>query len=335
MEHVHARDNNSSPRPTDNSPTPPIHEGPSLLISNGRQFDAEHPPPPSPSPSTTSSQNAEKSRISILQSFLRKFVDLRLKPPLSESLFRGFERPSLSRIAILTALCLTSYPAFYLLTIVAKDRSLFVVRAVVSVWCSVVGFALGYIILAIGARHLESASEFVPVGCRDFLSVIRIAWATVIHMSHEGGGMKLRDLARGSGNPTSFMPAFHILRSRFRNRETARRSRKSYEFVPILCSALCLLTLLQQATMVPVLRILHRPRHPGPPVTFFIRTDRSDQYFHRCTCRRSASWYFLIFEQNQYKAYREVLIAGDLSKEDEGRAALGVFAVSQLTLNAF
>ena len=57
--------------------------------------------------------------------------------------------------------------------------------------------------------------------------------------------MKLRDLARSSSNPTSFMPAFHILLSRFGNRETDRRSRKSYEFVPIYSSALCLLTLLQ------------------------------------------------------------------------------------------
>ena len=46
--------------------------------------------------------------------------------------------------------------------------------------------------------------------------------------------MKLRDLARGSSNPTSFMPAFHIFRSRFRNLETSRRSRKSYESVPRL-----------------------------------------------------------------------------------------------------
>ena len=45
--------------------------------------------------------------------------------------------------------------------------------------------------------------------------------------------MKLRDLARGSSNPTSFMPAFHIFRSRFKNRETSRRSRKSYESVPV------------------------------------------------------------------------------------------------------
>jgi len=50
-------------------------------------------------------------------------------------------------------------------------------------------------------------------------------------MSHEGDGMKLRDLARGSSSPTSFMPALYIFRSRLRNGGTSRRSRKSYESV--------------------------------------------------------------------------------------------------------
>jgi len=62
----------------------------------------------------------------------------------------------------------------------------------------------------------------------------RTAWATVIHMSDEGDGMKLHDLARGSSNPASFMPAFHLFRSRSGNQETATlRSRKSHESVPI------------------------------------------------------------------------------------------------------
>jgi len=64
----------------------------------------------------------------------------------------------------------------------------------------------------------------------------------VIHMSHEGDGMKLRDLSRGSSNPTSFVPAFHILRYRFGNQEASRSSRKSYESVPISSRASPLLT---------------------------------------------------------------------------------------------
>ena len=62
-------------------------------------------------------------------------------------------------------------------------------------------------------------------------------------MSYEAGsGMKLRDLARSSGDPKSLMSAFHIFRSRFGNRETARRSRKSYEYAPhrlLLCLFSC------------------------------------------------------------------------------------------------
>jgi len=131
--------------------------------------------------------------------------------------------------------------------------------------------------------------------------------------------MKLRDLARGSRNPTRFMPAFHIFRSRCGNRETSRRSRKSYEFVPTLSSALHLLTLLQQTTMVPVLGILRHPRHPDSLVTLYIRTHHRDQNLHPCACHRPASLRFITPKQNQRKVYREVLIAGDLSGEDLSR----------------
>ena len=144
--------------------------------------------------------------------------------------------------------------------------------------------------------------------------------------------MKLRDLARSSRNPPSFMAAFHILRSRFRNRETASGSRKSHESVPRSSSALPLLTFLQQSTVVPVLDVLHRPRDFGPPVGSPIRTHHGDRNFHRRTCHGPVSLLcFLIFEQNQHRAYREVLIAGDLSTEDEGRAIAhnGKYTVSR------
>ena len=65
---------------------------------------------------------------------------------------------------ILSILCLITYPAFYILTFVAKDRSLFTVRFIVAVWCSGVGFALGYILLSIGAQYLEAASESERTG---------------------------------------------------------------------------------------------------------------------------------------------------------------------------
>jgi len=160
MERIRTRDNDSNPDPTESPAAPLIQVDPSLLTPNRREFDPEYPAWPS---SSASSKNSSKSRFSSLQSLHLKRTDLRFEPSRTKPLFRGFERPSLSRIAILTALCLITCPAFYILKMVAKDKSLFVVRSIVSVWCSGVGFALGYILLKIGARHIEAASEFAPV----------------------------------------------------------------------------------------------------------------------------------------------------------------------------
>ena len=74
--------------------------------------------------------------------------------------------------------------------------------------------------------------------------------------------------------------------------------------------------------MVTVLGILRRPRLPRSPVTLPIWAHHGNQYFHKCTRYRPAISFldFLIFEQNQDKVYHEVLIAGDLTKEDVARA---------------
>ena len=105
------------------------------------------------------------------------------------------------------------------------------------------------------------------------------AWATVIHMSYEGGGMKLRDLARSSSDPTSFIPALHIFLSRFWNRGAAARSRRSYESVSRSSSAPRFLTLVQQTAMVPLRIILRRPRRPGSPDTIPTRAHHEDRNF--------------------------------------------------------
>jgi hypothetical protein len=114
-------------------------------------------------------------------------------------------------------------------------------------------------------------------------------------MSYEGGGMKLRDLARNSQNPTSFLPAFRIFLSRFGNRETARCSRKSYDKRPwsIFIGFFIVLAIL------------------GPLLPFL---------FGRIMVIET-------FVRNQRRAYREVLIAGDLSQDDVDRAnaQLGAF----------
>ena len=149
------RENDWSPHPDENSAELLVQADPSLLTPNRRELDV------ATSQSTANSPHADKSQ------FLSLFELPRLKP-----LFHGFERPSLSRITILTVLCPITYPAFYVLIFVANDRSLFSVRLIVSVWCSGVGFALGYILLKIGARHLEAASEFMLVGYRGFLRIL-------------------------------------------------------------------------------------------------------------------------------------------------------------------
>ena len=157
MERVRLRHNSSGFRPADYSATPLMEADPSIPSTNTRESDAEDAPWYPPPPSTANPQHADKSRFS------------RFKPARQKPLFRGFERPNFIRIAILTVLCLVAYPAFYALTLVAKDKSLFIVRLIVSVWCSVVGFALGYVVLMIAAQHLEAASESTSAGHRDFL----------------------------------------------------------------------------------------------------------------------------------------------------------------------
>jgi len=158
------RDNSASPHTAEDPAAPLIQADPSLPTPHGTDFDPEDP-------ATANIQYADKSRFSSLRSLQSRveLAALRFEPPRSKPLFRGFERPSFSRIGILTVLCLITYPAFYILKLVAKDKSLFAVRAIVSVWCSGVGFALGYILLKIGARHIEAASEFALIGFRTFL----------------------------------------------------------------------------------------------------------------------------------------------------------------------
>jgi len=163
--------NNSSPHPTETPAAPLIQIDPFLSTPGRGEFGTEDLAWPSPPSSTANYQYADESRSSSRQSLHPKFTKPKFEPPRPKSLFRGFERPSLSRIVILAVLCFITYPAFYLLTLVAKDRSLFIVRAIVSVWCSGVGFALGYILLKTGAQYLEAAGELTPVVCRDSLRI--------------------------------------------------------------------------------------------------------------------------------------------------------------------
>ena len=87
-------------------------------------------------------------------------------------------------------------------------------------------------------------------------------------MSYEESGMELRDLARNSQNPTSFLSAIRIFLRRFGSRGTARGSRGLCELVLMSSSVPLHLIFLQQTTMVLVHRVLHHPRYPGSHVTF-------------------------------------------------------------------
>ena len=164
MEQVDMRDDYWSPPATSDSATTSFSQAdPFLLTPNRREFDVEYPAWSFPSPSATNFQHTDKSQLSSRQSLHTKLADLRYEshePPRQKPLFRDFERPSFVHVAILTILCFIAYPAFYILTLVAKDKSLFTVRLLVAMWCSGVGFALGLILLRIGMQHLEAASEF-------------------------------------------------------------------------------------------------------------------------------------------------------------------------------
>ena len=144
MEHVHRRDDNWSPPLTAGSTAPLSQVDPLLLTPNTRESDTGETIP--------YSQYTDKSQIG-------QHAGLGHGASRSKPLLQGFERPSFPRIAILTVLCLSAYPAFYVLTLVARDKSLFLVRLIVSVWCSGVGFALGYFLIRIGVQHLEAASK--------------------------------------------------------------------------------------------------------------------------------------------------------------------------------
>ena len=142
----------SSPPHTADSATPLFQASdPFLLTPNRRLLDAED--------TATNSQYGDESQFSSQPSSLYLGLSKSFKPPRSKQLFQGFEKPNLARIAIISVLCLSAYPALYILTLVARDKSLYTVRLIVAMWCSGVGFTLGYVLLKIGVRHLEAASE--------------------------------------------------------------------------------------------------------------------------------------------------------------------------------
>ena len=162
MEQVPTGDDNLRSPPIADSAAPFNQAGvdPLLLTSNRESFAPEYP-------SWPQFQYTDNNPSSTRRTTRPNLSEL--EPSRSNPRVWGFEKPSSSHITILTVICFAAYPTFYILTLVAKDKSLFTVRLLVAVWCSGVGFALGYILLRIGVKHLEAASEFPLVGYRDLL----------------------------------------------------------------------------------------------------------------------------------------------------------------------
>jgi len=110
MEHIR-RDSNLSPPPTEIPVVPLIQADPFLLPPNSGALGAEDPTWPSPQPSATNPQLTDEPRPPSRQSLHPEPAEPKFEPPRSKLQFWGFERPGLSRIVILTALCFLTYPA--------------------------------------------------------------------------------------------------------------------------------------------------------------------------------------------------------------------------------
>ncbi|KAG6816867.1 hypothetical protein H0H87_002188 [Tephrocybe sp. NHM501043] len=124
---------------------------------------------------------------------------VRSKPRGKHPFSPGFEAPRWGRILLHTVLCIVSYPILLAITLIARNKSFFWSRFIVGVGCGFVGVYLGYSLLKLAKRHLEAAT-----------------WATVIHQSHfdDSPGVRLRDLAATSEDPTSVWTALRLLWNR-------------------------------------------------------------------------------------------------------------------------
>ncbi|KAJ6567347.1 hypothetical protein DFH09DRAFT_457648 [Mycena vulgaris] len=139
------------------------------------------------------------------------------KPPRRHPFAIRFEAPEWLFIIVHVALCVLAYPVLLVFVLLANHRTLFWSRLAVGVGCGAVGVALGLSLTRLGQRFLEAAT-----------------WATLIHQSRisDNPGIRMRDLAAGSQDPTSILAALRLLWNRIFYRGTARRVRKSYDSRP-------------------------------------------------------------------------------------------------------
>ncbi|KAG6878853.1 hypothetical protein C0992_007115 [Termitomyces sp. T32_za158] len=148
------------------------------------------------------------------------------------ALASDFEVPEWRKIYLHTALCLVSYPTLLGVVFIARNKSIFWTRFIIGVACGFIGLCLGYSLLTLAKSHLEAASRFYRRVILDPAETIHSpAWATVIHQSHfdASPGVRLRDLAATTDDPTSALTALRLLWNRKKHPATAQRSRQNYE----------------------------------------------------------------------------------------------------------
>ncbi|TFK74366.1 hypothetical protein BDN72DRAFT_833278 [Pluteus cervinus] len=139
------------------------------------------------------------------------------KPPKRHPFNQNFEPPNWWYIGLHIAMCLVAYPIIILFILVAKDKSLFWTRFIVSLGCGILGLMLGFSLLRFGKTFLEAST-----------------WATIIHQSctPDAPGMRLKDLAAASEDGYSAYAGVKLLWDRFMYPGTAKKYRRAYDNRP-------------------------------------------------------------------------------------------------------
>ncbi|KAL0949830.1 hypothetical protein HGRIS_009865 [Hohenbuehelia grisea] len=136
-------------------------------------------------------------------------------PPAREHPFsKSFEPPDWRLLVLHVAACVLAYPILLIFVLIAKEKSLFWTRFIVSCGCGAVGFCLGLSLLNLGKSFLEAAT-----------------WATLIHQSRvtDAPGIRMRDFAAASQDSASAWNAVRLLWNRMTYSGTARRQRRTYD----------------------------------------------------------------------------------------------------------
>lgn len=110
---------------------------------------------------STTPTHREDTRIASISILKTPLSAVFKKRPKEHPFSRNFEAPHWWYIGLHATLCLISYPIILLFILVAKDRSLFWTRFIVSAGCGLIGFMLGLSLLRMGKSFLEASSEWL------------------------------------------------------------------------------------------------------------------------------------------------------------------------------